>query len=126
MKPEVITLCGSTRFKSEFEAENRRLTLKGKIVISVGLFGHQEPDFDWTLHKAMLDELHLRKIDLADSIHVVNVGGYIGESTSREIDYARRAGKRISFLVCPTCKGHGMGTPALNKRCPDCIYTNTP
>jgi dienelactone hydrolase len=97
-RPRVITLCGSTRFKQEFEAENRRLTLEGHIVISVGLFGHHEPDFDWGDPKVALDELHKRKIDLADQIHVINVGGYVGDSTRGEIHYAIDHGKRVTYL----------------------------
>lgn len=96
--PQVVCLCGSTKFKEAFEAENRRLTLEGKIVLSVGLFAHREPDFDWGLHKQRLDELHRRKIDMADEVFVVNVGGYIGHSTSLEIEYARSMGKPVVFL----------------------------
>lgn len=70
--PEIVTLCGSTRFADAYAAETRRLTLEGCIVISVGLFGHQEGLDMAGEAKAMLDELHLRKIDIADRIHVVN------------------------------------------------------
>jgi hypothetical protein len=101
MFPEVTTLCGSTRFKDAFTEAIRRLTLEGRIVISVGLFGWDEGRPEDVLGedvKAMLDQLHLRKIDLSDGIYVLNVGGYIGESTSREIAYARTHGKRIEYL----------------------------
>ncbi len=70
--PEIITLCGSTRFADAYIAETRRLTLEGTIVISVGLFGHQEGLAMDGPVKSMLDELHLRKIDLADRVHVIN------------------------------------------------------
>ncbi len=101
--PEVVTLCGSTRFKEAFESENRRLTLAGHIVISVGLFGHAEgldmgTDEAPSRTKRMLDDLHLYKIDLADRVHVINVGGYIGTSTRREIDYAESTGKAVTYL----------------------------
>jgi len=96
---KVITLCGSTRFKDEFLEAQKRLTLKGNIVISVGLFGHSGDDVVWTEGvKDMLDRQHLVKIDLADEIFVINVGGYIGDSTRREIAYAEFKGKSISYL----------------------------
>jgi len=96
---KVITLCGSTRFKDEFLEAQKRLTLDGNIVISVGLFGHSGDDEVWTEGvKDMLDRQHLAKIDLADEIFVINVGGYIGDSTRREIAYAEFKGKTISYL----------------------------
>ena len=96
---KVITLCGSTRFKDEFLKAQKRLTLEGNIVISVGLFGHSGDDVVWTeCVKDMLDRQHLAKIDLADEIFVINVGGYIGDSTRREIAYAEFKGKTISYL----------------------------
>jgi hypothetical protein len=96
---KVITLCGSTRFKNEFLGEQKRLTLEGNVVITVGLFGHSGDDVVWTEGvKDMLDRQHLAKIDLADEIFVINVGGYIGDSTRREIAYAEFKGKTISYL----------------------------
>ena len=95
----IITLCGSTRFKEQFLEAQTRLTLAGNIVISVGLFGHSGDDEVWTEGtKEMLDDMHKRKIDMADSIYVINVGGYIGESTRSEIAYAREKGKGILYL----------------------------
>ena len=76
---KVITLCGSTRFKDEFLEAQKRLTLEGNVVISVGLFGHSGDEEVWTEGvKDMLDRQHLAKINLADEIFVINVGGYIG------------------------------------------------
>ena len=96
---KVITLCGSTRFKEEFLEAQKRLTLEGNIVISVGLFGHSGDDVVWTESvKDMLDRQHLAKIDLADEIYVINVDGYIGDSTRREIAYAEYKGKSIAYL----------------------------
>lgn len=96
---KVITLCGSTRFKDEFLEVQKRLTLEGNVVISVGLFGHSGDDVVWTEGvKDMLDRQHLAKIDLADEIFVINVGGYIGDSTRREIAYAEYKGKSITYL----------------------------
>ena len=98
-KYKVITLCGSTKFKDAFMEAQKRLTLEGNIVISVGMFGHSGDDEVWTEGtKAMLDDMHKRKIDMADEIYVINVGGYIGESTKSEIEYARKNGKKVQFL----------------------------
>ena len=98
-KYKVVTLCGSTRFKEEYIEAQKRLTLAGNIVISVGLFGHSGDDDVWKPGvKEMLDAMHLRKIDMADEVFVVNPGGYIGESTRREIAYARQNGKSVTFL----------------------------
>lgn len=98
-KYKVITLCGSTRFKDAFLEAQKRLTLNGNIVISVGLFGHSGDDEVWTEGtKEMLDDMHKRKIDMADEIFVINVGGYIGSSTRSEIEYATAAGKPVRYL----------------------------
>ena len=69
-RPQIICICGSTRFRDEMADANRQF----------------------------LDELHLRKIDLADAVFVVDPGGYIGESTTREIAYARSTGKPVVRL----------------------------
>lgn len=98
-KYKVITLCGSTRFKAAFMETQKRLTLAGNIVISVGLFGHSGDDEVWTEEtKEMLDDMHKRKIEMADEIFVVNVGGYIGSSTCSEIEYAIAIGKIVRYL----------------------------
>lgn len=95
----IVTLCGSTRFKEQYMEAQKRLTLEGGIVISVGLFGHSGDEDVWKPGvKEMLDDMHLRKIDLADEIFVINVGGYIGESTKREIAYAKETGKKVNYL----------------------------
>lgn len=96
---KVITLCGSTRFKEQFIEIQKELTLEGNIVISVGAFGHCGDNEVWTDgKKAMLDRMHLAKIDLADEIFVINVDNYIGDSTRNEIEYAKSKGKRVRFL----------------------------
>lgn len=98
-KYKVITLCGSTRFKDAFMEAQKQLTLEGNIVISVGLFGHSGDDEVWTEGiKEMLDDMHKRKIDMADEIFVINVGGYIGASTRSEIEYAKATGKPVNYL----------------------------
>ena len=103
---KIVTLCGSTKFKKEFLEIQKKLTLLGYIVISVGLFGHSGDNEVWenmdegalTKTKSMLDDTHKRKIDLSDMIYVINVGGYIGESTRSEIEYAISTGKEVHYL----------------------------
>ena len=100
-KYKVVTLCGSTRFKEQFMDAQKRLTLAGYIVISVGLFGHAGDQEVWdgmdegTLSKTK--DMHKRKIDMADEIYVINVGGYIGDSTRSEIQYAEEHGKPVRY-----------------------------
>ena len=92
-RPEIVCICGSAKFVDEMRAANRDLTFAGVIVVAPGETDEVVTDEQ----KAVLDALHLRKIDLADRVLVVNPGGYVGESTSREIAYARATGKPISF-----------------------------
>ena len=84
--------------------EQKRLTLEGNIVISVGLFGHSGDDEVWTEGtKEMLDDMHKRKIDMADEIFVINVGGYIGASTRSEIEYldVKTRGRVFATIMQP-------------------------
>ena len=98
-KYKVITLCGSTRFKEAYLKAQKELTLQGNIVISVGLFGNSGDNEVWEEGvKEMLDDMHKRKIDMADEIFVINVGGYIGESTRSEIEYAEKNGRKVNYL----------------------------
>jgi hypothetical protein len=88
----------------------KKLSLEGNIVISVGLFGHSGDDEVWDLNnKEMLDDMHKSKIDMADEIFVINVGGYIGASTQNEIEYAKSQGKPIRYLENDTFKGLCVG-----------------
>ena len=133
-KYPVITLCGSTRFKKEYIEAQKRLTLAGNIVISVGLFGHagddevyEGPEEDGVpAMKRMLDDMHKRKIDMADSIYVINVRGYIGESTRSEIAYAAAHGKGIDYLekpprrICPCCENYYFIEKNAYEICPVC------
>lgn len=104
-RPTIVCLCGSTRFVHWFAEANLNETLDGKIVLTVGADLHDDKLFaGWSpalvqRTKDMLDELHLRKIEMADEVLVLNVGGYIGDSTRREIAHARSLGKRVRFLV---------------------------
>jgi hypothetical protein len=103
--PKIVCLCGSTRFSEAFQKANLTETLAGRIVLTIGFDMRSDAALfeGWGVReveaiKARLDELHLRKIDLANEILVLNVGGYIGESTRREIEYARSIGKKVRWL----------------------------
>ena len=98
-KYKVITLCESTRFKEDFIKVQKLLTLDGYIVITVGLFKEDLKSIENSENiKEMLDDMHKRKIDMADEIYVINVGGYIGSSTKSEIEYALSTGKIVKYL----------------------------
>lgn len=95
---KIITLCGSIKFKDEFIKIQEKLTLKGNIVLAPNFFNNiKKEDIDEKTKK-MLDEMHKQKIDMSDEICIINVGGYIGESTKSEIEYAKEKGKGISYL----------------------------
>lgn len=104
-RPEIVVLCGSTRFYDAFQEANYNLTMAGKIVLSVGFYphskaihGHGEGVGHDSPEKDALDELHKRKIDLADRVLVLNIGGYIGSSTRSEIEYALAHSKPVDYL----------------------------
>lgn len=104
-RPVVVCLCGSTRFSEAFRAANLRETLDGRIVLTIGCDMRSDaelfsdfPAEELVRIKADLDALHLRKIELADEVLILNVGGYIGQSTRAELEYARQLGKRVRFL----------------------------
>lgn len=103
-RPKIVCLCGSTRFYEAFQWANYRETMLGNIVLSVGFYPHSQRQAHGEEvgcteeQKIALDELHLRKIDLADEMLVLNVGGYYGDSTAREIQYAHDHGKPVRFL----------------------------
>ena len=116
--PPVVCLCGSTRFTDEFNRQRKELTEHGEIVLSIEIVTTQarehDPQHADPALKARLDELHKRKIDLADYVLVLNPGGYIGESTRSEIGYAAAHGKPVRYLhptwheecempICPEC-----------------------
>ena len=97
-KYRIITLCGSIKFKDEFMKIQEKLTLDGNIVLTPNFFNNiKKEDIDEKTKK-MLDKMHKQKIDMSNEIYVINVGGYIGESTKNEIEYAKARGKRISYL----------------------------
>lgn len=96
--PTVICLCGSTKFKGEFLSASRAFTIQGHIVVMPGVFGHADGGFLDAETKRKLDELHFKKIEMADIVYVINPNGYIGASTKREIEYAQSLGKVIRYL----------------------------
>jgi len=93
-----ITLCGSTKFKKEFEEWNKRLTFQGNVVYSVAFFDHSDKEIITSDQKKILDKVHFKKIDNSDEIFVIDVDGYIGESTRNEIKYAFNTNKIIKYL----------------------------
>lgn len=101
-RPRIVVLCGSTRFVDEFNRQRKQLTEDGRIVLSIEVVTTQSRDQD-PQHvdpelKYRLDELHKRKIDLADEVLVLNVDGYVGDSTKSEIEYADALAKPIRYL----------------------------
>jgi hypothetical protein len=123
-RPKIVVLCGSTRFYDEFRRQNLRLTLQGAIVLSIGCDTRSDRDLvdagemGAAVDKTALDELHKRKIDLADQVLVINVDRYIGESTRSEIAYARSLGKPVTFLeddpaAMPACPGGTCSRPLI-------------
>jgi hypothetical protein len=101
-RTKVITLCGSTRFEAEFAQVNQRLTLEGCVVISPLSSLPDLAGYDWTIDssdlRGRLAGVHLQKIRMADEVYVVDPGGYVGESTRREIAYAQSLGKPVRYL----------------------------
>jgi len=104
----VITLCGSTSFKVEFIREAQRLGEEGWLVISLTTFTHADELATTDETKAMLDAVHMQKIMMSDAIQVINVNGYIGDSTRREIAFAALQDKRIFFCEEPTASIYNM------------------
>jgi len=104
IRPKIVCLCGSTKFKEAFDEANYQETMAGNIILSVGFYMHAcgnkhgEGVGATVEQKMKLDELHKRKIDLCDEILVLNVGGYIGDSTKSEIAYAQTSGKDVRWL----------------------------
>lgn len=98
-RPTIVCLCGSTRFKAEFAMANFRETLAGRIVLSIGCDFKSDAELGLTdADKVRLDALHFRKIELADEVLILNVDGYIGQSTRNELAHARSLGKPVRFL----------------------------
>ena len=97
-KYKIITLCGSIKFKEEFIKVQEKLTLKGNIILTPNFFNSMKKEDIKEETKEMLDKMHKQKIDMSDEIFVINVEGYIEESTRNEIEYAKAKGKKVSYL----------------------------
>ncbi|XEC96589.1 hypothetical protein AB6A23_08625 [Paenibacillus tarimensis] len=95
---KVITLCGSTKFKEQFEKANAYLTLQGNVVISLGMFEQSEEIEITEELEALFGKIHLKKIDMADEVFIIDVNGYIGDSTRKEVEYAKSLGKAIRYF----------------------------
>lgn len=95
-----ITLCGSTKFKKEFENEMKRLTLEGNIVFTPTVFSHSDNNIERLSEddKINLVDCHIEKILMSDAIRVINKDNYIGENTKKEIDIANKLGIEVSYL----------------------------
>lgn len=129
VKPRIVCLCGSTRFWRTFQKASLDETLAGRIVLSIGAASGTDDDHfgnlpreEYDRVKAMLDDLHLRKIDLADEVLILNVDGYVGESTRREWLYAVTSGKRVRWLE-PHNIPSFVDTKIVSEgftRCPEC------
>ncbi len=112
MSADIVCICGSTRFREAIAEANRDLTLSGAVVVAPGVFQHSGDEITET-QKAALDTLHLRKIDLAARVLVVNPGKYIGDSTAREIAYSHGIGKPVDYTHPPMgCEHEDMNCPA--------------
>jgi len=104
MKRKIVTLCGSVRFKEEYDRANESFTLAGWVVLSCGVFNHEwlhRPENNAELLKDGLDSLHKDKIAMSDLVYVINKGGYVGKSTASEIAYATKLGIPIEYMDHP-------------------------
>ena len=97
MKRKIITLCGSTKFRDQFKEIERMLTMQGKIPLPPAFYGKAEGIEYLPEMAKQLWELHLDKINISDGIYVIDLGGYIGESTKKEIEFAKSAGKDVKY-----------------------------
>ena len=116
MKALVVCLCGSTRFTEVMLIKQWELTKQGKIVLSWcalpdSYFAGEDRTHigDQEGVKAIVDEVHKRKIDLSDEVLILNVGDYIGESTRSELEYAVAHGKKVTFLEAHNDGREGRG-----------------
>lgn len=120
--PKIVCLCGSTKFYDQYQEANLQETLKGHIVLSVGVFVHNSEKIHGRRiettgqQKDGLDKLHKQKVGMADEILVINVGGYIGKSTQEEIELARSQGKLVRFWETEQPTATHVGEPGVAKR----------
>ena len=98
---KIVAIIGSTRFKPFHLGAMQKETLKGKIVLCCGFFHHVDNYPITDEMKKQLDKLSHDKIDLADEVYVVNVNGYIGQTTNELIAYAASQDKQLTFMEPP-------------------------
>lgn len=114
MKAKVIALCGSTKFKDKFLEVEKKLTLEGNIVLGLSFYSHSDGIQLYQEQISLLKELHKQKIEMSDEMFVINVDNYIGDSTKEEIEYAKKLGKEIRYLI---------NTPeTINSSCKTCAF----
>lgn len=94
---KVVTLCGSMKFQDEMMKIAEKLALDGDCVLTPVYMVTQHPEVTDEEIKRLKKE-QLKRIELSDEIFVVNVGGYVGESTISEIEYAKKIGKEVKGL----------------------------
>jgi len=105
--PKIVCFCGSTRFANTYMIERWKLEKQGIITLGINILpngyftekDHHGAEQECVKH--ILDELHFSKIDMADEVVILNVGGYIGESTKAELEYAKKRGKCITYFEKP-------------------------
>jgi len=120
----IITLCGSTKFKEEYIETYESISLQGYIVLSVACFSHADNKYGKEVDietKAMIDAMHLSKISISDAVVVINKDNYIGESTAREIEFAKRIGKPVLYLY-----QYNIHTKTFNKQLDELIFFDIP
>jgi len=107
----IITLCGSARFEKHFHVWDEILTLSGHAVFSLGVYPSQKGSKEWHTdqEKEILDKTHLKKIQASEAIFVLNAFAYIGESTLKEIEFARQKEKKL-FALESWGRGNGIGS----------------
>jgi hypothetical protein len=107
-----ITLCGSGKFETQFKNWNKRLSLGGHVVYGMSTYASEQGGSkDWFTpeQKLMLDAVHMGKIQNSEAVLILNVGGYIGESTRREMDFAMVQEKDLYFLEIPNPEDGPLG-----------------
>ena len=94
---KVATICGSMKFSNEMMKISEELELKRGYAVIQCVYNTEGQKHEG-LDGEMLDKIHRKKIDISDTIYVVNMNGYIGSSTKSEIEYAKKLGKEILSL----------------------------
>lgn len=100
-KPYVVTLCGSGKFREELNTEFMRLTEKGFIVLTPAIFKFPSAMRFTIRDHAVLDVVHQKKMQMSDEVRIINVNGYIGSDTRKEIEWCKSHGIKITYLEDP-------------------------